>query len=93
MVTHDLRHFYASALIAGGAGVKQVQLVLRHASAAITPRIPAHLPSVAGRRRPPPLRHGRRSRRPAERGRAGRRCDPRIRRSNSPAIDQAFLVS
>ncbi len=33
MVTHDLRHFFASALIAGGASVKQVQLVLGHASA------------------------------------------------------------
>ncbi|MFK0020852.1 tyrosine-type recombinase/integrase [Streptomyces sp. NPDC090798] len=43
MVTHDLRHFFASALIAGGASVKQVQLVLGHASAVITPRIYAHL--------------------------------------------------
>jgi integrase len=43
MVTHDLRHFYASALIAGGARVKQVQLVLGHASAVITLRIYAHL--------------------------------------------------
>lgn len=43
MVTHDLRHFYASALIAGGASVKQVQLVLSHASAVITLRIYAHL--------------------------------------------------
>jgi len=43
MVTHDLRHFYASALIAGGASVKQVQLVLGHASAVITLRIYAHL--------------------------------------------------
>ncbi|GGN41522.1 hypothetical protein GCM10011578_089950 [Streptomyces fuscichromogenes] len=43
MVTHDLRHFYASALIAGGAIVKQVQLVLGHASAVITLRIYAHL--------------------------------------------------
>ncbi|MDW8475799.1 site-specific integrase [Streptomyces scabiei] len=42
-VTHDLRHFYASALIAGGASVKQVQLVLGHASAVITLRIYAHL--------------------------------------------------
>jgi integrase len=25
LVTHDLRHFFASALIAGGASVKQVQ--------------------------------------------------------------------
>ncbi len=43
MVTHDLRHFYASALIAGGASVKQVQLVLGHASAVITLGIYAHL--------------------------------------------------
>ena len=26
--THDLRHFFASALIVGGASVKQVQAVL-----------------------------------------------------------------
>ncbi|WSY86999.1 site-specific integrase [Streptomyces sp. NBC_00876] len=43
LVTHDLRHFYASALIAGGASVKQVQMVLGHASAVITLRIYAHL--------------------------------------------------
>lgn len=43
MVTHDLRHFFASALIAGGASVKQVQLVLGHASAVITLWIYAHL--------------------------------------------------
>ncbi|WLQ40719.1 site-specific integrase [Streptomyces laculatispora] len=43
MVTHGLRHFYASALIAGGASVKQVQMVLGHASAVITLRIYAHL--------------------------------------------------
>ncbi|BCM69419.1 hypothetical protein EASAB2608_04753 [Streptomyces sp. EAS-AB2608] len=43
MVTHDLRHFFASALIAGGASVKQVQIVLGHASAVITLRIYAHL--------------------------------------------------
>jgi integrase len=43
MVTHGLRHFFASALIAGGASVKQVQLVLGHASAVITLRIYAHL--------------------------------------------------
>ncbi|MDX3589336.1 site-specific integrase [Streptomyces europaeiscabiei] len=43
MVTHDLRHFYASALIAGGSSVKQVQLVLGHASAVISLRIYAHL--------------------------------------------------
>ncbi len=43
MVTHDLRHFCASALIAGGASVKQVQMVFGPASAVITPRIYAHL--------------------------------------------------
>ncbi|MEK2479665.1 tyrosine-type recombinase/integrase [Streptomyces noursei] len=43
MVTHDLRHFHAAALIAGGASVKQVQLVLGHASAVIALRIYVHL--------------------------------------------------
>ena len=32
MSTHDFRHFFASALIAGGASVKQVQSVLGHQS-------------------------------------------------------------
>ena len=41
--THSLRHFTASALIAGGASVKQVQTVLGHSSAAITLRVYAHL--------------------------------------------------
>lgn len=41
--THDLRHFTASALISGGASVKQVQAVLGHASATITLRTYAHL--------------------------------------------------
>jgi integrase len=41
--THELRHFYASALIAGGASVKQVQTVLGHSSAAITLKTYAHL--------------------------------------------------
>jgi integrase len=40
---HDLRHFYASALIAGGASVKQVQQRLGHASAVITLQTYAHL--------------------------------------------------
>ena len=40
---HSLRHFYASALIAGGASVKQVQTVLGHASAVVTLRTYAHL--------------------------------------------------
>lgn len=41
--THDLRHFTASALISGGASVKQVQTVPRHSSAAITLRVHSHL--------------------------------------------------
>jgi integrase len=41
--THGLRHFTASALISGGASVKQVQAVLGHSSAAITLRVYAHL--------------------------------------------------
>lgn len=40
---HGLRHFYASALIAGGASVKQVQQRLGHASAVITLQTYAHL--------------------------------------------------
>lgn len=43
LVTHDLRHFCASALIAGGASVKLVQTVLGHSSAAITLKVYAHL--------------------------------------------------
>ena len=41
--THDLRHYAASALIAGGASVKQVQMILGHASAAVTLSVYAHL--------------------------------------------------
>ncbi|MEP7738759.1 tyrosine-type recombinase/integrase [Nocardioides sp. 31GB23] len=41
--SHGLRHFAASALIAGGASVKQVQAFLGHASAVITLRTYAHL--------------------------------------------------
>jgi integrase len=41
--SHDLRHFFASALIAGGASVKQVQMVLGHSSAVVTLRTYAHL--------------------------------------------------
>ena len=41
--THDLRHAFASALISGGASVKQVQTVLGHANAAITLRVYSHL--------------------------------------------------
>ena len=41
--SHALRHFYASALIAGGASVKQVQERLGHSSPVITLEIYAHL--------------------------------------------------
>jgi integrase len=41
--THQLRHFYASALIAGGASVKVVQKRLGHASAVITLNTYGHL--------------------------------------------------
>lgn len=41
--SHDLRHFYASALIAGGASVKQVQERLGHSSPVITLEIYAHM--------------------------------------------------
>jgi integrase len=41
--THDLRHFAASALISGGASVKQVQTFLGHASAAITLKVYSHM--------------------------------------------------
>lgn len=40
---HDLRHAYASALISGGASVKQVQTALGHESPAITLRTYTHL--------------------------------------------------
>jgi integrase len=40
---HALRHFYARALIAGGASVKQVQTRLGHASPVVTQRTYAHL--------------------------------------------------
>ncbi|RYB91010.1 site-specific integrase [Nocardioides oleivorans] len=43
LTSHDLRHFAASALISGGASVKQVQAFLGHASAVITLRTYAHL--------------------------------------------------
>lgn len=43
LTTHDLRHFYASALIAGGASVKQVQTVLGHSSATTTLQVYSHL--------------------------------------------------
>lgn len=41
--THDLRHFFASLLIAGGASVKAVQTILGHSTPAITLGIYAHL--------------------------------------------------
>jgi len=41
--THALRHFYASALIAGGASVKVVHTRLGHASAVITLNTYGHL--------------------------------------------------
>ena len=40
---HDLRHFYASALIAAGLDVKVVQARLRHASATTTLNVYGHL--------------------------------------------------
>jgi integrase len=40
---HDLRHFYASALIAGGCSVRAVQSALGHSSAATTLQVYAHL--------------------------------------------------
>jgi integrase len=43
VTAHSFRHFFASALIAGGASVNQVQTVLGHASAVITLRTYAHL--------------------------------------------------
>lgn len=41
--THDLRHFAASALISGGASVKQVQTFLGHSSASTTLDTYSHL--------------------------------------------------
>lgn len=43
LTSHSFRHFAASALIAGGASVKQVQTFLGHASAVITLRTYAHM--------------------------------------------------
>ncbi len=43
VTAHDLRHFCASALIAGGASVKQVQARLGHPSAVMTLKTYAHL--------------------------------------------------
>ena len=43
VTSHSFRHFAASALISGGASVKQTQMFLGHASAVITLRTYAHL--------------------------------------------------
>ena len=43
LTSHSFRHFAASALISGGASVKQVQMVLGHTSAVITLRTYAHM--------------------------------------------------
>jgi len=43
VTSHSFRHFAASALISGGASVKQVQTFLGHASAVITLRTYAHM--------------------------------------------------
>lgn len=43
LTSHSFRHFAASALISGGASVKQVQTFLGHASAVITLRTYSHL--------------------------------------------------
>jgi integrase len=43
ITSHSFRHFAASALISGGASVKQVQAFLGHASAIVTLRTYAHL--------------------------------------------------
>jgi integrase len=40
---HDLRHYYASTLIASGADIKVVQARLRHASASTTLNVYGHL--------------------------------------------------
>lgn len=40
---HDLRHYFASLLIAGGADVKVVQRRLRHASATTTLNTYGHM--------------------------------------------------
>ena len=40
---HDLRHFFASALIAAGCTVKQVQAALGHESAKVTLDVYGHL--------------------------------------------------
>jgi integrase len=43
VTSHGLRHFAVSALISGGASVKQVQTFLGHSTPVITRRTYAHL--------------------------------------------------
>jgi integrase len=43
VTSHSFRHFAASALISGGASVKQVRALLGHASAVVTLRTYSHL--------------------------------------------------
>ena len=47
---HDLRHFYASALIAAGCDVVTVQRALGHSSASITLDVYSHLWSTGEER-------------------------------------------
>ena len=52
---HDLRHFFASALIVAGCTVKQVQAALGHESAKVTLDVYGHLwPGIASGTRPGP---------------------------------------
>ena len=53
---HDLRHFYASGLIAAGCDVVTVQRALGHASAATTLRVYSHMWPTAEDRPARPLR-------------------------------------
>lgn len=94
MTSHDLRHFAASALISGGASVKQVQAFLGHSSAVITLRTYPHLwPGDEDRTRDvldaalAPL--GAR----ADSLRTEAASEVLVRRSESCGFDQAFLVS
>ena len=49
---HQLRHYYASVLLAGGVDIKALSEYLGHADASITLRVYAHLlPSAEGRAR------------------------------------------
>ncbi|CAA9439943.1 MAG: Phage integrase family protein [uncultured Pseudonocardia sp.] len=62
---HDLRHFYASGLIAAGCDVVTVQRALGHASATVTLSTYAHLwPSAEDRTRGRGDEHARRGARP-----------------------------